>query len=218
VAGDTPKVLLAVEGRPFLIHLLDRLAAEGVEKVVLLTGHGAEQVWNTARRHAPPGLALEESREEAPRGTGGALQDAVPLLGERFFALNGDTWLDASLADLLDLHRAAEAVVSLYLVEETDPGEKGTVHLDPDGRLTAFVEKTGEGSGLINAGVYAMEARALDGVARRGSVSLEREILPGLLAGGAVVAGRVTEGPFVDIGLPEDYQRARDGLPRRTGT
>jgi len=215
VAGDTPKVLLPVEGKPFLAHLLDRLAAEGVGRAVLLTGHRAEEVWTAARRFAPPGLVLEESREAAPRGTGGALRDALPRFGERFLALNGDTWLDASLADLLSFHRSHGAVLSLFLVRETEAGEKGTVRLGEDGAVTAFSEKTSAGSGLINAGVYAMEARALDGAGTTGVVSLEREILPGLLAAGKPVAGRVAEAPFVDIGLPEDYRRVRDALPRR---
>jgi NDP-sugar pyrophosphorylase family protein len=215
VTGGTPKVLLPVEGRPFLAHLLERLQGEGVARAVLLTGHGAPEVWEEAVRCAPPGLDLEESREETPRGTGGALRDALPRLGGTFFLLNGDTWLDASLAGLLALHRAHRAVLSLLLVPETRAEEKGTVRLGPDGLLTGFAEKTGEGSGLINAGVYAVDARALEGAAPTGLVSLEKEIIPALLAGGHPVAGQVVDAPFVDIGLPEDYDRVRDALPRR---
>jgi len=215
VAGGTPKVLLPVEGRPFLSHLLERLGEEGVSRTVLLTGHGAPEVWSMAVRFAPPGLVLEESREETPRGTGGALRDALPRLGGTFFVMNGDTWLDASLADLLGFHRDHRAILSLLLVRETRAEEKGTVRVGEDGFVTAFAEKTGEGSGLINAGVYAVEARALEGAAPTGLVSLERELIPALLAGGEPVAAWVVDAPFVDIGLPEDYERVKDALPRR---
>lgn len=217
VGGDTPKVLLPVEGRPFLAHLLDYLAAEGVREVVLCTGYAAARVMEAARAHLPPGLHLVESRETDPLGTGGALRLAAAHLGPEFLAVNGDTYLESPLGELLDLHRREEAVVTLSLVRSEAAAEKGSVRVDPAGRVLDFAEKTPDGSGLVNGGVYAAGAALLEPCPPEVFCSLERTLIPGLLARDRRVRARVVEGAFVDIGLPEDYLRVRDHLPRNPG-
>lgn len=218
VGGAVPKVLLPVEGRPFLAHLLELLAREGVTRAVLCLGHAADAVWEAALAHAPAGLTLVASREPEPLGTGGAVALALPHLGDRFFLVNGDTYLDAALGTLLHFHDARKAALTLSLVRSEKAAEKGTVRVLPDGTVLRFDEKTPEGTGLINAGVYVVEARLLAGVPRDRAVSLEREVIPAAVARGELVAGWPTDAPFVDIGLPEDYLAVRDRLPRRGGT
>jgi len=212
VAGDTPKVLLPVEGRPFLAHILDRLHAQGVPEVVLCLGHAADRVWDAARAAAPEGLRLTASREPEARGTGGAVKLALPLLGSPFFILNGDTLLDAPLAPLMKLHLRREAAITLSLVRSEHAAEKGSVRVDPQGRVLEFSEKVADGTGLVNAGVYAAGPEAFARCPAEGACSLEREVLPGLIAAGSPVAARIVEAPFIDIGLPEDYMRVRRRL------
>jgi NDP-sugar pyrophosphorylase family protein len=213
VGGATPKVLLPVAGRPFIAHLLDYLARQGITEAVLCLGHAADSVAAAAREYRPDGLDLVESRETAAMGTGGAIRDALDRLGGTFFIVNGDTYLDAPLPRLLDLHRAAGAALTLSLVRSVHAAEKGTVRVAPGGRVLDFAEKTSEGTGLINAGAYVAEAGFFDAAPPVGPCSLERDIIPEALRRGMIVMGHVVEAPFVDIGLPEDYLRVRDGLP-----
>ena len=217
VAGDRPKVLLPVEGRPFLAHVLDYLAGEGVKRVVLCLGHQADRVARAAQESAPRSLELVESREEKPLGTGGALRNALPLLGDEFFVVNGDTYLDTPLADLLAFHREREARLTLSLVRWDRAAEKGTVRTNREGFVTAFEEKTKQGSGLINAGVYVGSPAVVTLCPPGEACSLERDAIPRALELGMRIAARVTDASFVDIGLPEDYERIRDRLPRSGG-
>ncbi len=217
IAGSTPKSLLSIEGRPFILHLMDLLAAAGVEKTVLCLGHGAPQIWDAVQSHSAGEMQTVQSREERPLGTGGAIRNALAHLGKTFFILNGDTFLDAPLAALLGLHREKDAALTLSLVRSEEAGEKGSVRSAPDGRVLAFDEKTEDGTGLINGGVYVAEARIFAACPTGVSCSLEREIIPGLLDDGEPVFGRVVDAGFVDIGLPEDYLRVRDHLPRKEG-
>lgn len=214
IAGDVPKVLLPVEGRPFLAHLLEFLAGEGITKTVLCLGHGAEPVWTAARDHAPAGMDLVDSRETEPLGTAGAVRNAGDALAPTFFLVNGDTYFPAPLAGLLAVHAEHNALATLALVRSDAAAEKGTVRVDAAGRVVAFVEKTGEGSGLLNGGVYVMDADLLAGCEPGVFCSLEREVLPAALDGDRPVMGVVSDAPFVDIGLPDDYLRIRDRLPR----
>jgi NDP-sugar pyrophosphorylase family protein len=213
VGGSTPKVLLPVEGRPFIGHLLDVLIRQGVSRAVLCLGHAADAVWDAAQTEAGDAIELVASRESEPLGTGGALRNALPHLPGIFFALNGDTLLDAPLAELLEQHRARGAALTLSLVRSHREAEKGSVRMAPDGTVLRFDEKIEDGTGLINAGVYVMDAGVIPPGA--GPVSLEREIIPAALERGDAVTARIVDAPFVDIGLPEDYLAVRNRLPRR---
>ena len=218
LSEGVPKVLLPVGGRPFLDHLLAWLSARGVGEVLLLLGHKADEVWAAAGRGAPKGLQIQKSVEKTALGTGGALRQAMDHLDARFLVMNGDTFLDIDLVLFERLHEAATCdgvVGTLALVRHPRAGEKGSVQLGPEGQVTRFVEKGMDGPGLINAGVYLLERWVLGDIPSGRAVSLEREIFP-LWAGrsdGKGLQGVITDGYFVDIGLPDDYLSVKDGFP-----
>ena len=190
VGGNVPKVLLPVEGRPFLAHLLDALDRQGVRRVVLCLGHAAEEVWDAARAHVPEGMEILPSREEEPLGTGGAVRLALPLLEDTFFVINGDTYLEAPLPVLFARHLGHAALATLSLVRSESAAERGSVRVAPDGRVLEFREKGGESTGFINGGVYVTEGSLFFACPPDAACSLERKL------------------------LPEDYLRVRDHLPR----
>lgn len=213
VGGDTPKVLLPVEGRPFLGHLLDKLKQQHVGEVLLLLGFEADQVFHVALEEAPEGLSLRRSDETKPLGTGGALMQAIDHLPSEFFLLNGDTYLDVSLQELWEFHRDHEASLSLTLVSSESAGEKGSVTTKDDGRITKFDEKTTQGTGWINAGVYCFSKSVLAPFSQ-GAASLEREYIPAMIEAQENVFGIKVAGSFVDIGLPQDYLGVVKNLPQ----
>jgi len=217
LSAGLPKVLLPVGGRPFLHHLLEFLAARGVTETVLLLGHKALEVADAARAGAPAGMTLVESVEPEPRGTGGALKLAEPHLHERFWMVNGDTFLALDLNAMECVHESAVpdgVIATLALVRHPEAGEKGAVTMNADGEVTAFLEKGKEGPGLINAGVYLIEKKGLADIEEGSAVSLERETFPKWMAPGRGLQGVITDAYFVDIGLPDDYLRVRDGFPK----
>jgi NDP-sugar pyrophosphorylase family protein len=119
--------------------------------------------------------------------------------------LNGDSFLDVELETLVRFHRQAAAAVTVALAEVEDTSRFGTVVLESKtGVIREFGEKRGPGPGLINAGVYVVERDVVDAIPS-GVVSFERDVLPGLAGRG--LYGFPTQGFFVDIGVPEDYQR-----------
>ncbi len=201
VLGDTPKCLGPVAGRPFLDWMLDRLAAEGARRVLLLLGHRAEAVSQHVRGR--PGV--ECVVEPAPLGTAGAIRHALPRLAHApVLVMNGDSVVGADLAAFAAAHHRP---ASLLAVRVPDAGRYGALEVAPDGSVMAFREKDpGAGPGLINAGVYLLGHDILDLIAETDGPSLERDILARLPpdALGAVVA----PGPFVDIGTPESYAAA----------
>ena len=216
---DRPKSLVPLSGRPFVEHQLGWLAAHGLTDVVLCAGVGAEALRDHVGDGSAFGVRVRTVVETVPRGTGGALADAMRAMdqGERtFLAVNGDTWGDFDPTSLLSLHRDLEAEATLAAYAVDDAAARGTVEFGPEGRLTAFREKAEQGPGWVSGGIYALEPRALAGVAPGGaSVSLERDVFPGLLAHGRTVAAWRGGGHFWDMGTPEGLARAEAALAAR---
>jgi D-sedoheptulose 7-phosphate isomerase len=98
VTETVPKSLVKVAGEPFVVHQLKLLRREGVERVVLCVGHLGEKIEEFIGDGRDFGLQVAYSFDGAVlRGTGGALQRALPQLGDAFFVLYGDSYLDVAL-------------------------------------------------------------------------------------------------------------------------
>lgn len=205
--GDTPKVMAPVAGRPFLEHVLGRLEAHGFEQVVLAVGYRKEAV--IGHFGASFGrIALRYSEEQAPLGTGGAIRRALPLAGPGpCFVLNGDTWLALDHAGMLRAHLAGGTALTMAVRPVPDVARYGAVRVE-GARVTRFEEKGGTGPGLVNAGVYLLQPELLSGEHLPEAFSFETDFLAARLAALAPLAW-VADGPFVDIGIPADYQRAQ---------
>ena len=216
VLSDRPKPLALVAGRPFLAWILDMVAAAGVRRAVICTGYLAHMVEaELGRQHGP--LELWYSREETPRGTGGALLDALPQTSsETILALNGDSICLADLRQFAAEHRRRAAVASLLLTQVDDCSRFGRVDLDTDGRVTAFVEKGGEAMpGWINAGVYLLQRDALLAWPSSSEpISIERQIFPAWQNSGQLWGHAQGAAPFIDIGTPQTLAAA-EGFLRR---
>lgn len=213
VVSDVPKALAIVRGRPFVEHLLLRLRRQGYGEAILCVGHLADQIVDAIGTGEQLGMRVTYSVESSPLGTGGALKLAQPLISdERFFLLNGDSFLDIWLPDLAAAHELTGARATIALVRHEDAGRYGTVDLADDGSVRSFIEKSEVGGpALINAGVYVVEREVLDFVEPNRPVSFEREVLPALIGNG--LHGSVVDGFFIDIGIPEDFERAQYSIP-----
>jgi mannose-1-phosphate guanylyltransferase len=168
------------------------------------------------------GVKLTYVTEPERRGTAGAIRFAADALGDdlddRFLALNGDVLTDLDLSALMEAHREHEARATIALYPVEDSAAYGLVDVDGEGRVTEFVEKTGESvPGEINAGAYFLERSVLDLIPPGREVSIEREVFP-LLVGDGLGALRL-DGYWMDIGTPERYLQASwDILEGRVAT
>jgi D-glycero-alpha-D-manno-heptose 1-phosphate guanylyltransferase len=207
VVADRPKVLAPVGGRPFLTYLLDQIADAGIRRVVLSTGHMAEQFASTIGKRYRD-CEIVYAHEEAPLGTGGAIRFASGFAdADQLLVMNGDSYCDANLTEYIDWHIAGRHDVSLMLAKVDDCSRYGTVTLDETGHVTAFLEKRpGPAPGSINAGVYLLRRTMLDQIPE-GPSSIERDVFPQWLERRAIM-GWVTGGAFIDIGVPSDYERS----------
>ncbi len=209
-----PKPLLNVAGHPFLEYLLRNIRRYGYDDFVLLAGYRGDMVeaFASSTLEAKLGCRIRVIIEPVPMGTGGALRYAAEVLQAQFLLLNGDSFFDFNLLDLSTRVVDGKVLARLALRQVPDASRYGTVELDDD-CIIAFRERPElPGPGLVNGGVYVLSREILKYIGE-GACSLEKDIFPSLAKERAIV-GFTYEGFFLDIGIPDDFTRAQQAIPR----
>lgn len=207
ITKDTPKPILDVAGKPFLEHVLNHISNLRLDEIVLSVGFHWEKVqftigdsWNNTK--------VSYSVEEKQLGTGGAIKKAMQLSSiSEAIVMNGDTLLKSDYRELWDYGRKINADIALSLKRMEDCKRYGKVNLDSENKLIGFDEKGVAGEGLINAGVYYIKDTVFDNVPLE-TFSLEKNIMLAKLKY-LNMYGLKTDSYFIDIGIPEDLERAR---------
>jgi len=136
-----PKALIEVNGEPFLAHQLRLLRACGIEHVVLCIGHHGDLIREYAGDGARFGLAVEYSHDgPVLLGTAGAVRQALPLLGDAFFVLYGDSYLPCSYRDVEQAFRAAGQPGLMTVFRNEGRWDTSNVEL-AEGRIVAYDKK-----------------------------------------------------------------------------
>lgn len=211
VVSDRPKPMAAVNDKPFLQLLLEYAAGFGLKRFILCAGYMGDVI----EKHFSgpvPGFSVAVSREPEPLDTAGAVKNAEPLITtSRVLVMNGDSICRIDLRAFMDFHLSRRAKATVAAARVADAGSFGSITMEADGRILAFREKTGAGTGYVNAGIYILEKTALAAVPPGVKYSMERELLPALIRGGGVY-GYATESRLFDIGTPEGYREAGEQL------
>ena len=213
VVADRPKPMALVAGRPFLEYQIDHLISQGIQRVILSVGYRHELIqrhFGCHYRNIEIGYAVEES----PLGTGGGLLLALQQCdaNNNVLALNGDTWFPLDLVQMASLHQATQADVTVALRHGAGDGRYGGVVLDGSQRIVNFSSSGERQSHHINGGAYLISPRCQSAwsTASGRHCSLELELLETGIKQGLLCYGFISDAPFIDIGVPEDYARAAD--------
>ena len=222
VVPDVPKPMAPINGRPFLEYLVDYWAGQGVDRFVLSVGYKRDIIEeHFGARYK--GTEVDYAVEDQPRGTGGGLLLALKHLRRTgpFLIMNGDTFFEVDLAPMRHYHQERRAELTIALREVEANSRYGGVGIDNEGKITTFdnCARTTDRA-LINGGVYLAEKSAFAGMALESDapVSIEDQLYPRMLAEGRRMYGFPSSGRFIDIGVPEDYQRAAAVLTGGQGT
>ncbi len=208
-----PKAMAPVGGRPFLEILLRQLKRAGCSRTLVSAGYLHEVI----QEHFGTvfeGMRLDYVIEETPLGTGGAIRRALETANTEFvLALNGDTFLDADYGAMLRFHAAEGAAFTVAVTHQPDVARYGGVVVC-DGRVVGFEEKRRAGAGWINAGAYVLPKKLAWPAELGEKFSFEKDFLATETARLAPAAFEV-KGFFLDIGVPEDLDRAQRELAGR---
>jgi D-glycero-alpha-D-manno-heptose 1-phosphate guanylyltransferase len=209
VLSSKPKPLAPVGEIPFLELLVLQLRAQGFRRLVMCTGHQAEQIKEEFGDGSKWDVSIEYSNEPLPLGTAGAIKLAEPFLlkSADFLVMNGDSLLELDFRQFVRFHQERGGWASIAVRRVPDAARYGTVRLAELNRVVNFSEKMGvQEPGVVNGGVYLFKRAILEHIPE-GMGSLERNVLPEILEHGVFAFEQ--HGMFIDIGTPEDYARAQ---------
>ena len=212
VVTDLPKCMAPVCGRPFLDHVMQYLKGQGIRKMILSVGYRHEVIRSFVESYPPSDIGYEFSVETELLGTGGAIRLSLAhVTDENVIIVNGDTLFRADLHALsyLHHHQQNECTVSLKPMQEFD--RYGAVELNDDHTILSFREKQFIKNGLINGGVYALQKSPFMKSTLPGVFSFEKDYLE-KFTGKKNFVGHIQDAYFIDIGIPEDYERAQKEL------
>ena len=215
-----PKPMAPIAGRPFLEILLTQLRRSGCTRVLLSVGHQHSVIQDHfgASFH---GLEIDYAVESVPLGTGGAIRLALAKAREEsVLVLNGDTFLDADYAAMLRFHSSQDSAATLAVVHRDDVSRYGSVTIEGQ-RIVGFEEKGSSGpgqtrAGWISAGTYVLARNLAWPPALPEKFSIERDFFVPEVAHLRPAAYKV-DGFFLDIGIPEDLDRAQTELAQFRG-
>jgi len=202
-----PKPMVPIAEKPFLEYLLSRLIEKGFVRVILSVGYLGEQI-EAHFGNNWQGLDLVYAYEETPLGTGGAIALALSFAREEHvLVLNGDTFCAIDWQAMASFHINKNADLTIALKPMQDFERYGNVEVN-NYRIVSFAEKQYVSSGQINTGVYILNKSLFMKFSMPEKFSFEVDFLQCKLAEVAV-NGFITNSYFIDIGIPEDYQRAQ---------
>lgn len=209
VVADLPKCMAPVAGKPFLEYVIQHLQKEGIRKFIFSVGYKKEIIQQYLQ-DAHVALNYQLSVEEEPLGTGGAIRLACErVTGKTVLVVNGDTLFSIDVATLDESHQAFKADCTLCLKPMYDFDRYGVVELNDNDSVRSFREKKFYEHGLINGGVYALDAASFLKEGLPEKFSFETDFLEKRVGTATRMYGIVQDKYFIDIGIPEDYERAQ---------
>ena len=209
-----PKALLSIAGRPFIFHQLGMLKNQGIDRVVLCVGHLGEQVEALVGDGRHLGLAIEYSFDGVELlGTGGALKKALPLLGDDFFVLNGDSYLPCSFARIQSAYETARRPALMTVLRNDGRWDKSNV-LFKDGQLIEYDKKSlRTDMSHIDFGLSVFSRHVFPQYRESTAIDLA-DICRELSKAGQVAAVEVSE-RFYEIGSPQGIRDTEEFLARQ---
>ncbi|MDP3881858.1 MAG: sugar phosphate nucleotidyltransferase [Nanoarchaeota archaeon] len=208
---DVPKPMAPVLGKPFLEHQFLFLKEQGITEIILAVHHMSDKIKSYFGSGLRWALDVTYSEEDSPLGTGGALKKAQKYLNETFLVLNGDSYCQVDIKEMLEFHKRNKGLITASLTKTNEPEHYGKVEVSAD-KIVNFIEKNPNLAGkeeLINAGVYIVEPEVLNYIEVDKNISLEKDLFPRLVNEG-LLSGFIHEGYFIDISRPETYKKFRE--------
>ena len=214
LVSEVPKPLAPVNGKPFLLYLIENLVKQGAKEFIFLLYYEAnkikEHLQNMEKYFQMRDVKLRFLTEKEPLGTGGALLYAIQELGidDSFYVTNADTWLGSGLSFIVDSEPG-----SLIAIEKPDTKRYGLLDID-NGIIKSFIEKReNSDGGWINAGFYHFTPNHILENSSTKVFSLEEQVLPSLANKNELKAIKADTN-FIDIGIPKDYERFCDWIKK----
>ena len=202
-----PKPLMPLADIPVLEVVLRQLKRDRFRDVVICVGHLAGLIMAFFGDGARWGLNIRYAVEEAPLGTMGPLR-TLPDLDGPFLVMNGDVLTDIDYGALVDYHGSHGGLATIAVARRHVTVPFGLIQFDENGAMTRFAEKPSLDH-FVNMGIYVFSPGVLRYVPEHRPYGID-DLMAALLAAREHVQVFQFKGIWLDIGRPEDFEKARE--------
>ena len=210
---DLPKCMAGVAGKPFVDWIIAYLRDQGIERFVFSLGYMHEVIESHIYERYPE-MHVRFAVETEPLGTGGGIRLACQQAADQnALIVNGDTLFKADLSELGVFHKQQAADCTLALKPMFQFDRYGAVTTDDQHRITVFREKQWHEQGNINGGIYVLNRVKFLQEDLPLKFSFEKDYLEAMYPDRRIF-GLVQDAYFIDIGIPEDYNKANEDFKR----
>ncbi|EAH7416940.1 nucleotidyltransferase family protein [Campylobacter coli] len=199
VVQDLPKPMAPINGKPFLAFVLEYLKKQGITEIILSVSYKYELIQEYFKDEFH-GMKIHYNIEKELLGTGGAIKDALKLVKNEVYVVNGDTFFDIDLKKLV--LNGSKICIALKQMQNFD--RYGTVNVDEQGIVTSFEEKVFKKQGLINGGIYLLKKDIFDNFDLEKKFSFEKFLQENFEL--LKIQTQIFNDYFIDIGVPQDYK------------
>lgn len=209
---DRPKPIIPILNTPSVVHLVEHLAVEGFNEIVLTIGYKGNEIQDALGDGRLFGVHIEYVRDKIKHGTAGSIKNAEHLLkNEPFIVIGGDHVMDLNLRELYRFHEHNDARVTIGLLPIEDPKDYGIADMDVFNRIHRFLEKPGSGeifSNLASTGIYVCEPGILDLIPVDNNYDFAKDLFPKMMHNNEKINGYLVRGHWTDIGNSSAYRQA----------
>lgn len=212
VVADRPKPMAEIKNLPFLHYLILDLKNKGITEVVLLVGYMHEIIEDYFQSEYQ-GVKISYELENEPRGTGGLVCELSKKWNESVLLINGDTYFDVDIQAMYQLYLSTKSII-MAVREVIAQDRYGSLQIEND-RIIDFKEKTWIDKGYINGGIYLLPQGIFGSFPDLPfSFSLEKDFFEAYKSK-LEIKPYYSDGFFIDIGIPEDFDAAQVSIPRQ---
>lgn len=209
---DRPKPAIPILNKPSVAHLVEHLAREGFNDIVITLGYLGGEIEQALGDGKVYGVHIDYVREHTKLGTAGSVKNAEQLLGgEPFIVVGGDHVMDVNLREIYRHHAGNSTKVTIGLLPIDEPGEYGIADMDVNNIIHRFLEKPAKGqifSNLASTGIYVCDPSILDHIPAGKPFDFAKDLFPALLKKNETLKGFLVRGHWTDIGNPTAYRQA----------
>lgn len=201
-----PKPLMPIGHKPILEIIIERLRDAGIREIIILTGYLEELIKAYFQGGEKFKVNIKYSREDKPLGTAGPLNLVRDYISESFLVMNGDVLTDLDFRKLFEYHISHGSDATIASSKRTVCIDFGVIELDNLKEFTNWSEKPTI-EYLVSTGIYLFEPIVFESLPTSGFFNLPDLILK-LKKEKRKVMGYIHDGYWLDIGRPEDYEKA----------
>jgi D-glycero-D-manno-heptose 1,7-bisphosphate phosphatase len=218
IAGDIPKPMIPLCGKPILEYQIEYLRRHGLTDIIMVTGYRGSIIMDYFHNGKDFDCSIDYFHEDIPLGTAGALFQMIDSLGEDFFLLNGDTIFDFDFDRFIKFHHERESFATIAVHPNSHPFDSALIIPDKSSCIKKWLNKEdprGYHKNLVNSGVHVLNKQLLHLYLKEsghkvnigntiGQVDLDRDVLKPMVPSGHLYAYKTPE-YIKDMGTPDRY-------------